>query len=222
MTDTLFQSLALWPEGLSQGQLWRLWTAHLAHVSWQHLMGNLTALLALMILGDRRFSPGEYFALIVIAPLLISLVILWTRPELAWYAGASGITHLLLARQCYLLAPRWASLALGLLLAKLWLETQTTSLWTSHAELVHEAHRAGVVLGLLFGRWRPGASKQVTSRRRSAVMVYCAHARSQAHGTTPQDSDGFDARFTSPLAQRLWRRHGQRQPCPALRAAELK
>lgn len=176
MTETLFQALALWPEGLSQGQLWRLWTGHLAHVSWQHLLGNLAALAALLALGDRRCSPVEGLGLVIIGPLLISLYLLWARPELVWYAGASGMTHLLLARQCCRLPLRWAVMTWGLLLGKLWLETRTTP-WLHHAEIVHEAHWAGVALGLLFGLWRLRASKQATSRRPTEVVVYCAHGQ---------------------------------------------
>ncbi len=215
MAEALFRALALWPEGLQQGEFWRLWTGHLAHVSWQHLLANLAALFVLLLMGDRRFTLCEVLGLVFVAPLLISLYLLWQRPELLWYAGASGMTHLLLARQCHQLPIGWATVVWGSLLGKLWLETHTTR-WLDQSEIVPEAHWAGAALGLLFGLWRLRQLENANSRRPPASVVYCRNARSNHDGASPQASEGPDACAARAMAERLRRRHGQRQFFTAL------
>ena len=129
------------------GEVWRLWTAHLAHWSLQHALLNAVALLPVLLAGRRMIALGAGWSFFA-APL-ISLVLLGLEPRIE-FRGASGLIVGLwfiagaLLREHRLLS---LSLAIGATL-KVIVEAagvfpQTTSVPSSFA-----AHAIGAVLGI--------------------------------------------------------------------------
>jgi hypothetical protein len=126
-----------------------LWTAHLVHVSPLHWLSNLLALLVLRC----WFGPGFWRLALrywLLAAPVLSWLLLLVRPDLAWYAGASGLLWCLamvvmLMRSLHQAWPR-----LLLVSTLLWLEMQRHGVaLVGGAEAVPEAHLLGALLGLL-------------------------------------------------------------------------
>ena len=79
-------ALALTPAGLEAGELWRLWTGHLVHLSPAHFLFDVGAAVLLTAFG----GAGRF---LLAAPPLIGLAVLAARPDLTSYAGLSGALH---------------------------------------------------------------------------------------------------------------------------------
>ena len=79
------------------GEIWRLWTGHFVHTTAMHFLFNALAVTVIAF----GFLPKLSLPCIVlrgfILSTLISLTLLITYPELAWYNGLSGLLHALLA-----------------------------------------------------------------------------------------------------------------------------
>src|SRR4030095_5899172 len=74
---------------------WRLLTGHFVHLNLIHAMLNGGALLLLGRLFGDRLRPSEFWALLVGAPVAISLLAFLALPELHWYRGLSDVVHAL-------------------------------------------------------------------------------------------------------------------------------
>lgn len=88
------------------GEIWRLWTCHLAHYSAQHALIDLAsagaaAAVALPALGWRRLC-----LVLALAAPLISAGLLLLAPDCHYYRGASGIAVLLVVLAAGTLWPR--------------------------------------------------------------------------------------------------------------------
>jgi rhomboid family GlyGly-CTERM serine protease len=152
------EAFLLTREGLARGEVWRLWTGHLVHHTAAHFLFDVGA--ALLLLGFVR-SRLVWLAL----PPVIGATFLVTRPELASYAGLSGVLHGVFALACFEIARTSRGvervLALAALLgviAKAVTESITgTPLFTGTFDMggatVFEAHLAGVVCALLAIAW---------------------------------------------------------------------
>lgn len=77
------------------GQLWRLFSGHLVHLSWTHLALNIAGLLLLVIGFGHGMGGACKWELVRMALLMlaVSLGLLVFNPELEWYVGLSGILH---------------------------------------------------------------------------------------------------------------------------------
>lgn len=168
---------------LASGQVWRLLSGHLVHMNTPHLMLNLLALFLLCELLWRDLDWRHVAALLLCAALGISAALLTWHPEVAWYAGLSGILHGLWAacawhgasdresttpsssRPSYAWQARWpmhrriSALALALLCLKLALEWYLgPSQRTAHAiggEVIAVAHAYGALSGFVYMQvWR--------------------------------------------------------------------
>jgi len=94
---------ACWPDGLAHlrydrsglmgGELWRAITAHLVHLNLPHLFLNLLGLLLIceLLWGELPLRHG--IGLLGFSGMTISAALWWLYPELAWYAGLSGVLH---------------------------------------------------------------------------------------------------------------------------------
>ena len=158
MNEALLAGFSLWPEGLATGQWWRLWTGHLVHVSPMHWWLNMVALGWLLSLRRGRSWIGLVWGFTLAAPAL-SLLLLLVRPDLSWYAGASGLLWMLGARSVVDWPTRQAGLAIGLMMMVLLLDLgRGGSALFADAFAVPEAHALGALLGWLAGlaqaRWR--------------------------------------------------------------------
>ena len=151
------------------GELWRLWSAHLAHFGWSHLGWNLL-IFALAGGWVERISPRRTRLLYVICPPLIGLALLALDPELQSYGGLSGLAAatLTLLALTQLARPaatdRWFWRATLMLLGlKIGFELLTRRPTFAHfaggeIRTVPIAHVAGaLVASLLFFRSRRGS-----------------------------------------------------------------
>lgn len=96
-------ALTFWPQGLlqfryerlalAQGEVWRLASAHLAHVSGRHLLLNVAGLLLLCELLWDRLPLRHGIGLLMVSAAGIDALLWWFHPELDWYAGLSGVLH---------------------------------------------------------------------------------------------------------------------------------
>lgn len=71
---------------------WRIWTAHLVHINFLHLVLNIAALWCLSLL----FHPphwGWFYSAGVVAAGCISLYVNVYLPEYQYYRGLSGVLH---------------------------------------------------------------------------------------------------------------------------------
>lgn len=77
-------------ERLLAGEVWRLWTAHLAHFGFSHLGWNLFVLLPIGAWAE-RIAPGRTRLFYALAPAFIGLALLAGDPSLHRYGGLSGL-----------------------------------------------------------------------------------------------------------------------------------
>jgi len=143
---------------------WRLLTGHFVHLSLLHAMLNGVALLLLGRLFEERLRPSEFWTVLAIAPILISLVFWAALPELTWYRGMSGALHALYFAGCITWIrtatgrARWLPIAaivggtLKVLLEQPWDASFPFREWLGGA-VVPQAHLVGAVIGAAVGCW---------------------------------------------------------------------
>ncbi len=158
-------------------QPWRLITGHFTHLSLLHAMVNCVALILLTRLLADRMRAWEQWAVLLGAPLLISLVFWIAMPGLIWYRGLSGDLHALYFAGCVLWVlassghDRWlpiAALAGGatkVLLEQPW--SNETFPWLSWlgAPVVPQAHLIGALLGTAAGFWLTAYRKKQQAKQ---------------------------------------------------------
>lgn len=140
-------------EGLRHGQLWRLVSAHLVHLSFEHALLNAAALVLLWMLFARAFTARRWLWVLVGSMGAIDAGFWFLRPAIEWYVGASGILHGVLAAGAVAACRRGedlGALLLLLLIAKLVYEQQTgLSVFQSSLPILPDAHLFGALGGLL-------------------------------------------------------------------------
>jgi len=84
------QVLAYERERVLAGEAWRLWTAHVVHFGWKHLVWNLAVLVPA---GGwvERLAPGRTRILFLTAAPAIALALLLGEPRLRIFCGLSGL-----------------------------------------------------------------------------------------------------------------------------------
>ncbi len=153
---------------LAASEPWRLLTGHFVHLSMLHALLNCVALLLLDRLFADRLRPRELFAILGLAPVLVSLIFWLILPELQWYRGLSGVLHAVYFAGCVVWIAssagraRWlpvAALIGGAL--KVLLEQPWDSSFPVHGALriavVPQSHLIGAIAGMAAGllmRWR--------------------------------------------------------------------
>lgn len=145
-------------DAIMAGQVWRLFTGHLVHLSWPHLMLNAIAMALLSSLLGKQQRATDWWLITLISSLAVGAGLLVLNPAVAWYAGLSGIVHGFFAAGCVALlrrSPAVAALALIALAGKLVWE-QTHPMTPAHEALVGgaiiiDAHLYGAIGGLLAG-----------------------------------------------------------------------
>jgi rhomboid family GlyGly-CTERM serine protease len=150
-----FQHLAI-----SGGELWRLFSGHLTHLSWGHLLMNLLGLWLIWALLLRTESAVMVALILLMLGLGTSLGLYLCSPAIAWYRGLSGVLHGLLV---WGLMRQWRSqpgphaIILGLVALKLAWEQFSGPLPGSatlaSGRIVVEAHLYGALAGALL--WAP-------------------------------------------------------------------
>lgn len=96
-------AIACWPDSLAHlrydrsaladGELWRVFTAHLSHLNLTHLFLNLLGLFLIceLLWGELPLRHG--IALLGFSAAAISAALWWLHPGLIWYVGLSGVLH---------------------------------------------------------------------------------------------------------------------------------
>jgi len=139
------------------GQVWRLLTAHLAHVGWLHLAVNMAGLLVWVALAGHMESLKTLLSGMLVTALAVTLGLLWLNPNVGWYLGFSGVLHGLFAMTAMRLLFRreWLagfSLAAALAFKLLW-EQQHGSLGTERligAPVLVDSHLYATVAGAVW------------------------------------------------------------------------
>jgi rhomboid family GlyGly-CTERM serine protease len=155
------------PAAVLHGQLWRLFTAHLAHLGWAHLALNAAGLVLVALLFGPCWRPAAWWLFVLASALGVSLGLLVASPNVSWYVGLSGVAHGLFAAGA---AGAWRErrgsvvLALLALVAKLAWEQAggraAQAAWIGGATIV-DAHLYGALAGL-------AAALLMAARRRTA------------------------------------------------------
>ena len=142
---------------IASGEYWRLFTGHLDHLNWMHLLMNGLCLALMLALFRPLGRPLRTIVLWLVACVLISGLMWFFSPKIAWYVGLSGSLYALVV---YALAtdtsyPKiFRIAALGLTGFKVTME-QINGDISFMSELVSgpvavDAHFYGVIVGVLF------------------------------------------------------------------------
>ncbi len=93
MGDSITELLRYEASAIKAGELWRLITGNLVHLSWGHLIMNVLGLGLIWGLFYNHFSNLPWLAITIISSLAVSLGLLILNPHLHWYVGLSGVLH---------------------------------------------------------------------------------------------------------------------------------
>ena len=141
-------------ERILSGELWRLLTGHLLHLSWTHMWMNLAALVLIGLIFRKSYAEKIWWLLLGVSMLGVDLGLLLFNPEISWYVGLSGALHGIFAGLAILYwrsEGRTGGLFLLVLVVKLVLEQWSGALPGS-AELsggtvIVDAHLYGAIAG---------------------------------------------------------------------------
>jgi rhomboid family GlyGly-CTERM serine protease len=138
------------------GEVWRIFTGHLAHLSWPHLAMNLLGLALVWGLFDRHLPTKRWFHVMLFGGFGISLLLLVVDSHLLYYVGLSGVLHAMFIVGCLydLRTGRWDSkllllLIIGKLLWEQWYGPLPGSEKTAGGSVVVDAHLFGALMGLI-------------------------------------------------------------------------
>ena len=82
---------------IAAGGWWRLLTAHIVHLDAHHLVLNGLGLVLMWSLFASDFDAVEWCVIVFAGALGISSGLWWLSPRVAWYVGASGVLHSVMA-----------------------------------------------------------------------------------------------------------------------------
>jgi len=139
------------------GEVWRIFTGHLAHLSWLHLLFNVIMLGIIWGLFDRFLPAKRWLHVMLFSGFGISLLLLVVDSNIFYYVGLSGVLHAMFIVGCLYdlrVTGRWdAKLLLALLVTKLLWEQWNGPLPLSEkligGSVVIDAHLFGAFMGLI-------------------------------------------------------------------------
>ena len=151
---------------LASGEYWRLWTGHLVHFGWRHLLADLMVFLTAGVWLE-SFARWTTRGFLVLAPAAISAFLYFADPQLTFYGGLSGVAVGLLVLLALVqvrrdqIAPRWIWVGVLVLVAvKVALEAFTNTPLVSdfgpNIKVSSLAHLGGILCALLawpLARW---------------------------------------------------------------------
>jgi len=82
---------------IAAGGWWRLLTAHIVHLDAHHLILNELGLVLMWSLFAYDYDAVEWCVIVLSGALSISSGLWWLSPRVAWYVGASGVLHSVMA-----------------------------------------------------------------------------------------------------------------------------
>jgi rhomboid family GlyGly-CTERM serine protease len=95
MIGGLFPMLSLRYErnSILSGEIWRILTGHLVHLTWNHLLLNLGGLALIWLLFGKRLMLAQWLIVLLSCAIAISAGLMVFHPHLNWYVGLSGLLH---------------------------------------------------------------------------------------------------------------------------------
>jgi rhomboid family GlyGly-CTERM serine protease len=75
---------------IADGEFWRLWTGHLCHFGWTHVIADTGLFLIIGWTLERRFPLATRLALVA-SPAFVAATLYFFSPDLSRYAGLSGV-----------------------------------------------------------------------------------------------------------------------------------
>jgi rhomboid family GlyGly-CTERM serine protease len=151
--------------GLYAGQWWRLVTAHLIHLGFEHALLDVTGLALMWALFARDYSLGAWLWILGLSAAGIDAGLWVLSSTTQWYVGSSGVLHGVLAAGTYAhlrtRQPDGWVLAV-FLIGKLVYEQSAGALpLTAGGAVIVDAHLYGAVAGALAAVLLRGAAKPV-------------------------------------------------------------
>jgi rhomboid family GlyGly-CTERM serine protease len=87
--------LAFDRQAIFAGEVWRLWSGHLVHFSFQQLFLDVSTLLLAGAVAEKEFGLPFVTKVLIFGMPAISIGLLLVAPELAYYRGSSSVVMLL-------------------------------------------------------------------------------------------------------------------------------
>jgi rhomboid family GlyGly-CTERM serine protease len=142
---------------IAAGGWWRLLTAHIVHLDAHHLALNALGLVLMWSLFAADYDAIEWSIIVLAGALAISSGLWWLSPHVAWYVGASGVLHSVVAAGTakHLAARVWDRWILLVLLGAKLIYEQLGG--REPPLVVVDAHLYGAVCGFVVGAalsWR--------------------------------------------------------------------
>lgn len=163
-TDELGRAhLGIAPDAVLNGQIWRVLTGHIVHLSRMHAFMNELGLLFLIVVLWDVLEPLSLIFATLLAALAIAVGVLVLHPDLVYYVGFSGITHGLFAwggLRVWQFGQRgYGALILAVVTGKLiWEGTMGPTPGASDAiggNILVESHLYGVIGGVIAAFLKP-------------------------------------------------------------------
>ena len=161
---TLSASLEYNRTAILAGELWRLWTGHLVHFSFQHAVMDGIALLVAGLMTIHLFGTERIWRHFFWLAPMISLGLMWWSPTLMVYRGLSGIAvalALLVAAELYQTNPPsrpWVAFFCVVMVLKTIGEangfTLTSSSLPADVQVEWRAHVLGAVGAAMVMAWQ--------------------------------------------------------------------
>src|ERR1700733_10162423 len=82
---------------LAAGQWWRLLTAHVVHLGYEHAVLDVAGLVLMWALFARDYSPRQWLLIIGLSALGVDAGLWLLSSTTQWYVGSSGVLHGVLA-----------------------------------------------------------------------------------------------------------------------------
>src|SRR5580692_2625332 len=95
--DSISELLRYDRGAIAAGGWWRLLTAHIVHLDAHHLVLNELGMVLMWSLFAQDYDAVEWCVIVLSGALAISSGLWWLSPRVAWYVGASGVLHSVMA-----------------------------------------------------------------------------------------------------------------------------
>ncbi len=95
--DSVSQLLRYDRGAIAAGGWWRLLSAHIVHLDAHHLILNELGLVLMWALFVDDYDAVDWCVIVLSGALAISSGLWWLSPRVAWYVGASGVLHSIMA-----------------------------------------------------------------------------------------------------------------------------
>ena len=154
--DTTAQLFQYQRNLILDGEVWRLITAHLVHLTWSHMLLNLAGLLLIWLLFGNYYANKTWLVIVLISCVGPGIGLLLFDPNLIWYVGLSGMLHGLFVAGCVAeikLKQRGGWVLLAVICSKLTWEQfygpLPGSAEAAGGDVIVDAHLYGALSGIL-------------------------------------------------------------------------